>query len=101
VDRVAEYWKKGLPRLNMELNIKNEAAHKMAAELAGLRGTSLSQAVTEAIRKELEREKRRRARVGLSGELLKIGVRCASHLRGAMASSDHAAMLYDDRGLPR
>jgi hypothetical protein len=73
----------------------------MAAELAGLRGTSLSQAVTEAIRKELEREKRRRSRVGLSGELLEIGLRCASHTCGTMSSGDHAAMLYDDWGLPR
>lgn len=62
---------------------------------------SLSQAVTEAIRKDLEREKRRRARVGLSGELLKIGRRCASHIRGPMSSSSHAAMLYDHLGLPR
>ena len=85
----------------MGLNIKNESAHAMAAELAALRGMSLSQAVTEAIRKDLEREQRRRARVGLSGELLKIGRRCASHIRGPMSSSDHAAMLYDDLGLPR
>jgi antitoxin VapB len=85
----------------MGLNIKNDEAHEMAAELAGLRGTSLSKAVTDAIRNELEREKRRRARTGLSGELLEIGSRCAAHIRGEMSSSDHAAMLYDDQGLPR
>ncbi len=85
----------------MGLNIKNDQAHQMAAELAGLRGLSLSQAVTDAIRNELEREKRQRTRAGLSGELLEIGSRCAAHMRGPISSSDHAAMLYDDLGLPR
>ena len=85
----------------MGLNIKNDAAHAMAAELAGLRGTSLSRAVTDAIRNELEREKQHRAKAGLSRELLEIGRRCAAHMRGPVSSADHAAMLYDDRGLPR
>lgn len=85
----------------MGLNIKNDAAHKMAAELAGLRGTSLTRAVIEAIRNELEREKLHQARAGLSNELLEIGRRCAAHMRGPISSQDHAAMLYDDQGLPR
>ena len=85
----------------MGLNIKNDEAHEMAAELAALRGTSLSGAVTDAIRNELEREKRHTARAGLSDELLEIGRRCAAHMRGPISSSDHAAMLYDDQGLPR
>jgi antitoxin VapB len=73
----------------------------MAAELARLRGTTLSRAVTDAIRNELERERRRQAKAGLSEELLEIGRRCAAHIRGPVSSSDHAAMLYDDQGLPR
>jgi antitoxin VapB len=85
----------------MGLNIKNHAAHQMAAELAELRGISLSKAVTDAIRNELEREKQQRAKSGLSDELLEIGRRCAAHMRGPISSSDHAAMLYDDQGLPR
>ena len=85
----------------MGLNIKNDEAHHMAAELAGLRGTSLSKAVTDAIRNELEREKQQRARAGLSDELLQIGRRCAAHMRGPISSADHAEMLYDEQGLPR
>ena len=85
----------------MGLNIKNDEAHEMAAELAQLRGTSRAQAVTDALRNELERAKRRTARAGLSGELLAIGRRCAAHMRGPISSSDHAAMLYDEQGLPR
>ena len=85
----------------MGLNIKNDAAHQMAAELADLRGISLSKAVTDAIRNELEREKQHRAKAGLSDALLEIGRRCAAHIRGPISSGDHAAMLYDDQGLPR
>lgn len=85
----------------MGLNIKNDQAHEMAAELAGLRGISLSKAVTDAIRNELEREKQHRAKAGLSDELLAIGRRCAAHMRGPISSQDYAAMLYDDQGLPR
>lgn len=84
----------------MGLNIKNDDAHKMAAELAALRGISLSKAVTDAIRNELEREKQHRARTGLSRELLEIGRRCAAHIRGPISSRDHAGILYDERGLP-
>ena len=85
----------------MGLNIKNDQAHAMAAELAGLRGISMSKAVTDAIRNELEREKQHRAKAGLSDELLAIGRRCAAHMRGPISSQDYAAMLYDDQGLPR
>ena len=85
----------------MGLNIKNDAAREMAAELANLRGISLTKAVTDAIRNELEREKLHQAKAGLSDELLEIGRRCAAHIRGPISSSDHAAMLYDDQGLPR
>jgi antitoxin VapB len=85
----------------MGSNIKNDQAHEMAAELAGLRGISLSKAVTDAIRNELEREKQHRAKAGLSDELLAIGRRCAAHMRGPISSQDYAAMLYDDQGLPR
>jgi hypothetical protein len=71
----------------------------MAAELAALRGVSLSKAVTDAIRNELEREKQHRARTGRSSELLEIGRRCAAHIRGPVSSRDHAAILYDERGI--
>jgi antitoxin VapB len=84
----------------MGLNIKNDEAHRMAAELATLRGISLSKAVTDAIHNELERERRYRERTGLSRELLEIGRRCAAHIRGPISSRDHAAILYDEQGLP-
>jgi hypothetical protein len=39
----------------MTLNIKNEEAHRLAAELAKITGESLTAAVTTAIRERLDR----------------------------------------------
>ena len=84
----------------MSLNIKSTEAHRLARELAQLRGVSLTHAVTEALREKLDREKHRREKP-LSVELLEIGKRCAAHLKMPLKSSDHAEMLYDESGLPR
>ena len=39
------------------------------------------EAVTDAIRNELDREKQHQAKAGLSDELMEIGRRCAAHMR--------------------
>jgi antitoxin VapB len=39
----------------MSLNIKNPETHRLAAELARRTGTSMTEAVTEALRDKLER----------------------------------------------
>ena len=49
----------------MALNIKNPEVHALAAELAELRKVSVTQAVLEAVRNELSREKGRRRRQNL------------------------------------
>ena len=82
------------------MNIKNAEAHQLASELANLRGISTTQAVLEAVRNDLEREKKRRRKVGLAVELLEMGRRCSARLQ-PMTSADHAAMLYDEKGLPK
>ena len=46
-------------------------------------------------------EKHGRRDKPLSVELLKIGKRCAAHMRRPVKSSDHADLLYDNKGLPR
>ncbi len=61
----------------MSLNIKSTEAHRLARELAQLNGVSLTDAVTEALREKLDREKR------------------------PLKSSDHAGILDDKDGLPR
>jgi antitoxin VapB len=85
----------------MALNIKNEETHRLVVELAEVRGVSLTQAVTDAVRQDLERFRHQHSRQGLAEEILLIGRRCAAHLKEPTASSDHAEMLYDSNGLPR
>lgn len=84
----------------MSLNIKNPQTHKLARELAGLTGESVTEAVTVAVQERLERL--RQAREGsLAARLLAIGEDCAARLREPYRSADHADLLYDERGLPK
>jgi len=85
----------------MSLNIKNPEAHELAAELAKLRGVTVTKAVTDALRSDLERERNRKSRNGLAQELLRIGRRCSNHISIPTSSLDHSQMLYDEHGLPR
>jgi antitoxin VapB len=84
----------------MGLNIKREETSRLAHELAGLTGESLTDAVTAAVRERLERV-RSECRPGLAERLLAIGEDCAAHLKEPYRSTEHGDLLYDDRGLPR
>jgi antitoxin VapB len=84
----------------MSLNIKNEETERLAHELAGLTGESLTTAVTVAVRERLERLQQSK-RGALSDRLLKIGKDCAAHLREPFLSVDHGDLLYDEKGLPK
>jgi antitoxin VapB len=82
------------------MNIKSPEAHRLATELAQLRGISTTQAVLDAVRNDLEREKQLHRKKGLAAELMAIAGRCSAELR-PMKSEDHATMLYDEKGLPK
>ena len=83
----------------MSLNIKDPEAHKLAQRLAKETGESMTKAVTEALRERLRRVQQRRRPEATVAELLAIGRRCASTLKGKPI--DHGALLYDERGIPR
>jgi antitoxin VapB len=78
----------------MSLNIKNEEANRLAHELAGITGESLTTAVTVAVRERLERLQQSKAG-SLSERLLKIGKDCA------FRTVEHGELLYDEKGLPK
>ena len=80
----------------MSLNIKNEETHRMAQELAVLTGTSMSVAVSDAIREKLQRVKNN----GMAERLRKIREECAVLLRGERLP-DPGELLYDEDGLPK
>jgi antitoxin VapB len=79
----------------MHLNIKNDEAHKLAAELAKLTGESLTSAVTLALRERLARERRRTDRI--TARLMKIGSQFAA-LADTGRSPDEI-LAYDEQGL--
>ena len=83
----------------MTLNIKDPEAHLLASALAEETGETMTHAVTEAIRERLKRIRRKQEQEATVADLLAIGRRCASNLKGKPV--DHAAFLYDERGLPR
>jgi antitoxin VapB len=82
----------------MHLNIKNDEAHKLATELAGLTGESLTAAVTLALRERLARERRRRRPDQIAARLMKIGSQYAA-LPDTGRTPDEI-LGYDDHGLP-
>jgi antitoxin VapB len=84
----------------MSLNIKNEDANRLAHELAGLTGESLTTAITIAVRERLDRLQQSK-RGALSDRLLRIGKDCAAHLKGPSLSIEHGDLLYDEKGLPK
>jgi len=73
------------------MTLKNPDPQRLAQELAELRHVSIEEAVTDALRESLERERR-------ISELLEIGKRCSEHISRPAHSSDHAK-LYDNQGL--
>jgi antitoxin VapB len=82
----------------MSLNIKNEEAHALAAQIAQATGESLTEAVTVALRERLARIE---APDALAEELIELGRDCARRLKEPWRSADHADLLYDEKGLPR
>jgi antitoxin VapB len=84
----------------MGLNIKNEETHRLALELAALTGESMASAVAVAVRERIDRVRQGKPG-GLADRLLAIGQDCAAHLKEPFKSVDHAALLYDENGLPR
>jgi antitoxin VapB len=83
----------------MHLNVKNDEAHRLAAELARLTGENLTTAVTAALRERLDREQRRRGRANVAERLMAIGRRYANLPDGKLTNPDDI-IGYDENGLP-
>jgi len=83
----------------MALNIKDPEAHKLARRITEQTGETMTRAVTEALRERLSRLNNSRRSKSTAEDLLAIGRRCAATLKRKPV--DHAALLYDEQGLPR
>jgi len=87
---------KGRP---LALNIKNPEADRLARELATRTGETITEAVLNALRERLRRERGRVRQPSLVEELAAIGKRCAS--LPVLDPREPNEILYDEHGLPR
>lgn len=81
--------------MSMQMNIKSDEAYALAAEVAGLEKTSLTQAVIGALRarkRELTKEERFERAMAIARD---------TAARLGPNPVDHGELLYDERGLPR
>jgi antitoxin VapB len=85
---------------HMGLNIKNEEAHELAAELAKLTGKSMTAVIIDALRIQLKQLQRYQEREIRLQELMTIGERCAAHIHHPVTALQHGEMLYDETGKP-
>jgi antitoxin VapB len=83
----------------MSLNIKNPDACRLIEELADATGETMTGAVTIAVRERLDRLRRQDAG-SLAERILAIGRDCAKRLGPEYRALDHAALLYDEKGMP-
>lgn len=90
----------------MALNIKDEETHELVKELAELKGTSMTFAVKEAVKGEIEREraqregaaKQRKSRYEL---LMDFARTYAERVKDPVHSWEVNDLLYDEDGLPK
>lgn len=84
----------------MALKIKNPEADELAHELARYTGETVSQAVVNALRERLEREKNKQNQTASVAEtLLRIGRECAA-LPVLDKRSAEEIIGYNDMGIP-
>ncbi len=83
----------------MALNIKDPEADRLARELAGRTGETLTQTVITALRERLKREGAK-SPLSLKDEIMEISRRCAALPDRDKRSADEI-IGYDENGLPR
>ena len=87
------------PGSAMGMNIKDPQVHAMAKELAARRGTSVTDAVRQALKQELERSHTGDA--ARQEELQALLARFRQlHWPEGVSSKEAQDALYDDQGLP-
>lgn len=84
----------------MPISIRDRETDRLAREVAALTGETITDAIGNALRERLVRERARRDG-GRVSRLLAIGDRCARHMGKPFTSADIDELLYDELGLPR
>jgi antitoxin VapB len=84
----------------MPLSIKHPEADRLARELAAATGETLTEAVVNALRERLMRQRGRSRSLHVRDELRAIRERCAGYPVLDPRSADEI-LGYDEHGLPR
>ncbi len=86
----------------MQLNIKSDEAYELASQLAELTGQTITSAVTVALRKQLEAERRRRDKEAWIADIRSIAAEIRLELTKNGQPLDLSTdFLYDEAtGLP-
>lgn len=84
----------------MSLNLKNPRAHELASQLAEIMGESLTTVVIRALEEKLAKEKLKAEHRTQADKLLAFAERFSSGMAANVTSAGHAAMLFDENGLP-
>ena len=83
----------------MALNIRNRETERLAEALAKATGETKTEAVTKALRAQLDRVRRERTRRRLTDELDEIALHCTA--RPVLnARSPNEILSYSNNGLP-
>jgi antitoxin VapB len=82
----------------VSLNIKDPEVHRLAAAISQLTGKSLTGTVREALQERYDKLKSQESKATVE-DLLAIGRRASKGLKKPYP--DHAALLYDEAGLPK
>jgi len=85
-------------RDSKSLTVKDPEAHRLAQAISRATGETITHAVTEALRERYQRLKSHRDKASVE-ELLAIAKRASAQVKRPYL--DHAAYLYDERGLPK
>jgi len=83
--------------MGAQMNIKSEEAYALASELAGLEGTSLTQAVLNALRAR----KRQLSKVEKVERAMAIARDMRARMTPETLALDIDEYLYDEDGLPK
>jgi antitoxin VapB len=85
----------------MSLNIKNPEAHALAAELARRLDTSMTEAVTIALKEKLAATQSEAVVRDRADRMLRIAHVIAERLTPEQRTMNIDEELYDEQGLPR
>jgi antitoxin VapB len=86
--------------MGAQLNIKSEDAYRLASRLAELTGKSVTAAVTDALRTQVEQAEKARDKQAKIERIMALAADLCAHMTPPFSSSD-TDEFYDENGFPK